>query len=136
VLAAPLLGATPVTRPLGEGTVDWTALVVRVNGVGRPTILSSTGGLTPRDPYEMAREDAQARLGRVLARLPLDGELRLGDIEALATARQRALSGFTAAAPLYFSDGTVHLPARLSFEWAPAAAASALGLRIARRPTR
>lgn len=90
-------------------------------GVGTPKILSPTGGLTTADPYDAARADAQQRLTRLLAELPVDAQRRLKDISALDGRRADAVAAFSSEAAQHFSDGSVHLPARLSFDWAPAA---------------
>lgn len=111
----------PVVRSSEDGVVDWTARVVRAVGVGTPKILSPTGSLTPRDPYVVAREDARARLGRLLARLRVESGKRLSDYEELAERRAAALEGFTSTDAVRFSDGTVHLPVSVPFDWVPAA---------------
>jgi len=121
-----LLGAAPgepVLRKSEDGAVDWTARVVRATGVGTPKILSPTGALTPRDPYVVAREDARVRLERLLARLRVERGKRLSGYPELDARRGDALDGFTSAEALRFSDGTVHLPVSVPFDWVPAALA-------------
>lgn len=113
--------ARPIIRQVDDGTIDWTAREVRVNGVGTPIILSHTGATTPRDPYEQAREDARLRLVRILDGLPVDGR-KASDVEVLEAVFSSAVRGFRADAPLHFSDGTVHLPATASFAWGAALA--------------
>ena len=118
-----LLGAGPVERKNDDGVVDWSARVIRVNGVGTPRILSPTGALTPKDPYAEARGDARARLKRLLARLRVEPGKRLSDYKALRGRSAAAVEGFTSTEARRFSDGTVHLPAQVTFDWVPAAVA-------------
>lgn len=119
-----LLGATPpdpVVRKTDDGVVDWTARSVTAVGVGTPKIMSPTGSLTARDPYVVAREDAQARLERLLARLRVEPGTRLAGYETLKARRAAAVAESTTAEALRFSDGTVHLPVSAPFDWVPAA---------------
>ncbi len=121
-----LAGATPaepVLKKSEDGAVDWTARVVRAIGVGTPKVLSPTGSLTPRDPYVVAREDAQARLGRLLARVRVEPGKRLSEYTELTGRRTAALEAFTTTDAVRFSDGTVHLPVSVPFDWVPAAVA-------------
>jgi hypothetical protein len=106
-----------VERDGPDGVVDWSALRLRVNGVGTPVITSPTGAITPRDLYEAARDDARARLERALAAIPVDDQRTVGDVAGLEPRRHVAVEGFTSGDALHFSDGTVHLPASLSFAW-------------------
>ncbi len=134
-------------RETTEGVVDWTSRRLRVNGVGTPEITSPTAAITPRDLYEAARDDARARLERALAALPVDDARRVGDVAALEPRRRLAVQGFTSGDARHFSDGTVHMPAVLSFDWvvdalgapvaAPAPVGAATGLVVlARTPAR
>ncbi len=110
-------------QALPEGTVDWGRAELRVLGVGTPRVLSSTGSLTTADPYQAARRDARRRLQALLYALPVDRKRRLGDIEALSEKLKVALLDHRAGEARHFSDGTVHLPARLDFAWVPSALA-------------
>ena len=114
-------GALPneetVLQSSDDGVIDWTHDQLKVIGVGRPTITSPTGAMTPRDTYEMAREDAARRLGSLLARLPVDAHRQLGDVGELADRRARAVEAYTSPDTLRFSDGSVHLPAEIPFGW-------------------
>ncbi len=124
-LALALVGAAPVEETTDDGTIDWTHGTVRALGVGTPRILSPTGALTDGDPYEIAKGDAQARLRRLLARVRLDAAARLGQVETLTPALDAAVRAYRADAARTFSDGTVHLPARVDLAWIPAAVAGA-----------
>lgn len=117
LLTPSLTAAAPVVRLYEEGRINWSEGTLEVNGVGTPEILSPTGARTPDDPYEMARADARRRLERLLARLPVDGRRRLSQVGELDQARSLAVDAFTSEAARRFSDGTVHLPARLPFWW-------------------
>lgn len=108
-----------------DGQINWTEGVVEVIGVGTPKILSPTGGLTERDPYTAAREDAQRRLTRILADVQIDRGRALAAAPDLAPLAEVKLRGFTSEAARHFSDGTVHLPARLPLGWIPEALAAA-----------
>jgi hypothetical protein len=119
-----LLGAAPpepVVRITEDGVVDWSTRTVRAIGVGTPKILSPTGGITPRDPYVVAREDAKGRLERLLARVRVEPGTRLAGYEAVAERRASAIEQFTTQEALRFSDGTVHLPVTVPFDWVPSA---------------
>ncbi len=125
LVALALLGAAPVEETTDDGTIDWTRGAVRVLGVGTPRILSPTGALTDVDPYEVAKQDAQARLRRLLARVRLDAAARVGQVEALEAPLAAAVRAYRADAARTFSDGTVHLPARVDLAWIPTAVAGA-----------
>lgn len=112
--------AEPVVTETDDGVVDWTRRTVEAIGVGTPDIISPTGALTPREPYDVAREDAEKRITRLLARLPVDGERRLRDLDPLDARRAAVAKAHVAAETRHFSDGTVHLPASASFAWAAA----------------
>lgn len=105
-----------------DGVIDWTAGELRALGVGTPQILSPTAGVTRRDLYGVATADAQRRLAHLVDRVRLDQNGRLGGIsQAGFTERRRAaLASFEAEDARFFSDGTVHLPARLPLAWAAA----------------
>jgi len=115
------VAAAPVVRPLEDGQVNWSTREVQVNGVGTPVILSHTGGTTPRDPYEQARDDARQRLQRALGALPVDAR-PAGTVQALDAILASALQSFQSDPPLHFSDGTVHLRSTASFAWGAALA--------------
>lgn len=117
LLWAPATLADPVVTRTDDGVIDWTHREVRATGVGTPRILSPTGALTPREPYDVARADAEARIERLLARLPVDAKRRLREVDALDAQRAAATRAFTGDESRHFSDGTVHLPARASFAW-------------------
>lgn len=119
LIGAPALAA-PVLTETDDGVIDWTARKVDAVGVGTPRIISSTGALTPREPYDVAREDAEKRIVRLLARLPVDGKRRLRDLDPLDDRRTAVAKAHVAAETRHFSDGTVHLPASASFAWVAA----------------
>lgn len=125
LVALASLGAGPVEETTDDGTIDWTHGAVRALGVGAPRILSPTGALTDVDPYEVAKQDAQARLRRLLARVRLDAVARVGQVESLAQPLEAAVRAYRADAARTFSDGTVHLPARVDLAWIPTAVAGA-----------
>ena len=110
-----LLAAPPaVVPPSGPvQPVDWRAGTVSVLGVGTPRILSPTGSLLDRDAIELAREDAFARLRRLLRALPRPDGLP-GGPDPLITAGDRAAPLTVFGAPLFFADGTAHMTASVS----------------------
>ncbi|MCA9537541.1 MAG: hypothetical protein KC620_01560 [Myxococcales bacterium] len=115
-----LVGAAPVETITDDGRIDWTNRMIRVQGVGTPRVLSPTGGVTAHDAYEEARADAERRLGRLLARLPVDAQRRLAELKALDGQREAAAKAYVSTAARHFSDGTVHLPAEIPFAWVAA----------------
>lgn len=115
-LAAPAF-ADPVVTKTDDGVIDWTARTLSAVGVGTPAVLSPTGALTPREPYDVARTDAEKRIARLLARVPVDRTRRLRDLDPLDERRQAVAKTFTAEASRHFADGTVHLPARVPLAW-------------------
>ncbi len=119
-LCAGLANAAPVLTKTDDGVIDWTARMIRAVGVGTPQVLSPTGALTPREPYDVARADAEKRIARVLARIPVDARRRLRDLDPLDARRQAVAKAFTADDSRHFADGTVHLPASASFAWVAA----------------
>lgn len=119
-LAVTTAAAEPVLTKTDDGVIDWTHRTVRAIGVGTPRILSPTGALTPRDLYDAARGDAEKRLARLVARLPVDERRRLRDLDALDERRVAMVKGHTAAETRHFADGSVHLPASSSFAWVAA----------------
>ncbi|MCA9546496.1 MAG: hypothetical protein KC613_18955 [Myxococcales bacterium] len=125
VMALALLGLAATPDPIlqrdDDGTIDWTAAELRVLGVGTPRILSPNGAMTDGDPYEVAVADARQRLGRLLERIRVDADRRLGRIPELGERRSQALDGLRSPGPQRFSDGTVHLVASLDLTWLPEA---------------
>lgn len=116
-LWAPYAQAEPVITTTDDGVIDWTRREVRANGVGTPRVISPTGGLTPREPYAVARADAERRISALLARLPIEGKTRLRGVAALTEARKSAARSYSSSSAKHFSDGTVHLPVSASFAW-------------------
>lgn len=117
VLAAPIVVEQP------DGRVDWTTRTVHARGVGTPKILSHTGGITPVDPLTAAKADLKRRLGVLLKALPVDGRETVATRPRVDGHLQKAAAQHVADKPLYFSDGTVHLPgaASFAFPYAPRA---------------
>lgn len=111
----------PVVTKTDDGVIDWTTRTLRAVGVGTPEIISPTGALTPREPYDVARDDAEKRIARLLARVPADGKRRLRDLDPLDDRREAVAKAFTADESRHFADGTVHLPASADFGWVAAA---------------
>lgn len=109
VLAAPIVVEQP------DGRVDWTTRTVHARGVGTPKILSHTGGITPEDPLTAAQADLKRRLGALLKALPVDGRETVASRPRVDGRLLDAIAKAAAADPLYFSDGTVHLPGEASF---------------------
>lgn len=118
-------GRSDVIEDHPDGRINWSTGHIEVLGVGTPKVLSPTGSLTERDPYVLAREDARDRLARLLAELQIDSQRRLGGVDDLQPLVQMQLRGFTSETARHFSDGTVHLPAQVSFQWLPGAMAAA-----------
>ncbi|MCB9552964.1 MAG: hypothetical protein H6705_14025 [Myxococcales bacterium] len=101
--------------------IDWTARVARVVGVGTPRILSPTGAVTGEDLHDKAREDAAARMTRLLRAVPVGGGETAGQVAALDAAREAATRAMRAGEVIDFSDGTVHQPAEVTLDWVAAA---------------
>ena len=93
--------------------IDWTAGTLNVLGVGTPRILSPTGSLLDRDAIELAREDAFARLRRLLSALPRPEPVPVGP-NPLIAAGDRAAPLTVFSEPLFFADGTAHMVASVS----------------------
>lgn len=125
LMALALLGLTAaapdsVVQRDDDGVIDWSAGALVVLGVGTPRILSPNGAITDGDPYEAAVSDARRRLGRLLERVRVDADRRLGRLTRLGERRSQALGDFSSPGPRRFSDGSVHLPATLTLDWLPA----------------
>lgn len=118
-----LLFAAPIVVTQPDGAVDWTTRTVRALGVGTPIILSHTGGVTPTDPLTAARTDLKRRLSRLLKALPIEGTATVASRPRIDGRLAKALDAHQPAEPIYFSDGTVHLPgaASFAFPYAPRA---------------
>ena len=114
VLLLLLILLAPPKDALSLGAFDWAQRRVRVVGVGRPIPLSPTASLSPKDLYQLAREDALRRMERALQALPLDVD-RLAGVFSKARIREAAQE-LEAVDLLRFSDGTVHLHAELPFK--------------------
>lgn len=123
-IALVLLGAAPVESVREEGTIDWSALQLRVVGVGRPGIISPTASVTSGDLREAARAEARSRLERLLAAVPVDHQRRVDDLPLQSEARSTALRGLRFEPAMNFSDGSVHVRAQLDLEWIREALAS------------
>jgi len=102
-----------------EGRFDLSEMTLTVTGVGTPLLLSPTGGLATEELGRLARRDAHRRLSRGLKRLraqlsPPVTARELSPKPLSCRVTERLTEGLEAAQPQRFSDGSVHLRARLA----------------------
>ncbi len=99
-LALFLCAATPAEEVKLPEPIDLETRTVSVLGVYTPVILSPTGSLNAKEPYSAAKEDCRARIRAELETLKVRNTDEL-------------LQNVQEGTPVYFTDGTVHIPCTL-----------------------
>jgi len=109
--AAPAATAAPIVERAGEVTVDFSAGVIEVRGVGAPGLRTPTAQIARVEGERAARADAGRRLVRGLGAL---GRARLGcDDAAKLPALDAAVQAAEAREIDWGSDGSVKLLLRV-----------------------
>ena len=91
------------------GSINWTQRTMHTLGIGTHRILSPTGGWTQQDLHKVAHQNAHAKLQR-LAQTALS-------LSAQHTCPLETLSRiYQTQHQQTFSDGSVHLPAHITFD--------------------
>ena len=118
--AAPGKASAALVANVDEGSVDWGAGVIRVQGSGRPRRISPHVDIVEGDLARAATEEVVAKLLSTVRALPADATRSVGQLvdadEAAAGRLAEAVRGYETARRATVSDNSVVVRATLSLD--------------------